>query len=489
MLGISLNRGSDQPLKRQVYAQIRGQMLSGQLEAGERLPSTRDLANALGVSRNTIGEAYDMLMTEGYLTSRQGAVSRVVEGLSVRQHEPGALVGTGAPHEPNNANEPILSSEPKKARERAVSEAPVLVDFRTGRPDLRLFPRYAWRQLISKAAQAQDSVLFSFSGPQGLSALRKEIAAWLARSRGLAVGPERVFITSGATQALHVLADMLCGNGGRVLMEDPCHSGMRQTFLNKGCFIEPIPVDDRGMMVGALPDEDACAIYVTPSHQFPLGGILPAARRAELVRFAQQRRLYVIEDDYDSEFRFGGEPVAPMCAMDGQTVIYVGTFSKSLFPALRIGFVVLPDRLHKQWCDTRTYMDVQNPTLEQAALADMLHTRRFDKHVQKMRHHYGQRRKILLESLHEAFDGTCHACGDAAGLHVAVDFPGMRFDDPFRRYCRKNGIHVTPVERHCIVKEQHQSKILFGYGHLDPEEIREGVLLFRDVMQRYDTGC
>ena len=266
-------------------------------------------------------------------------------------------------------------------------------------------------------------------------------------------------------------------------MEDPCHSGMLQTFRNKGCVIEAVPVDDRGKIVDLLPAEDACAIYTTPSHQFPLGGILPAARRVELVRFARERGLYVIEDDYDSEFRYSGEPVAPMCALDAQTVIYVGTFSKSLFPALRIGFVVLPDSLRKKWCDIRTYMDVQNLALEQAALAEMLRTRRFDKHVQKMRKQYGQRRRILLESLQEAFGETCHACGDAAGLHVAVDFPGWRFDETFRKQCQKNGILITPVERHCIVKERHQSKILFGYGHLSPEEIRNGILCFRDLMQ------
>ena len=168
------------------------------------------------------------------------------------------------------------------------------------------------------------------------------------------MSPENIFITSGATQALHVLAEMLCGNGGKVIMEDPCHSGMLQTFRNKGCVIEAVPVDDRGKIVDLLPAEDACAIYTTPSHQFPLGGILPAARRVELVRFARERGLYVIEDDYDSEFRYSGEPVAPMCALDAQTVIYVGTFSKSLFPALRIGFVVLPDSLRKKWSDIRT---------------------------------------------------------------------------------------------------------------------------------------
>ena len=171
-----------------------------------------------------------------------------MEGLSVEQHAP------GNPHE------------------KLVLKEEIAVDFRTGRPDLRQFPQYAWRQLIHEAAQEPSAVLFSFSGPQGLYGLRLEIAAWLSRSRGLSVSPENIFITSGATQALHVLAEMLCGNGGKVIMEDPCHSGMLQTFRNKGCVIEAVPVDDRGKIVDLLPAEDACAIYTTPSHQFPLGG-------------------------------------------------------------------------------------------------------------------------------------------------------------------------------------------------------------------------
>ena len=403
MLGIKLERNSEQPLKRQIYAQLREQIMDGQLNAKDELPSTRELAKALDVSRNTVGEAYEMLITEGFVITRQGAASQVVEGVSVKK-----------------SGQVVLCEKPSPGYA-------IKADFRTGRPDVRQFPQYLWRQLLNKASAEMSIDLYGYTGPQGLLMLRTEIASWLFRSRGLKVDSEDIFITSGATQALHVLAELLCGNGGKVLMEDPCHSGMLRTFRNKGCLIEPIPVDDQGMMMQYLQSKDAHAVYATPSHQFPLGGILPAARRAELVRFARENGLYIIEDDYDSEFRYGGEPIAPLYAMDQQNVIYVGTFSKSLFPALRIGYVILPKPLHGKWSDIRTYIDVQNPIFEQAALAELMRTRKLDRHIQKMRRIYGQRRYILLESLREAFGTKWTPYGDAAGLHVAVDFSGYTF--------------------------------------------------------------
>ena len=233
---------------------------------------------------------------------------------------------------------------------------------------------------------------------------------------------------------------------------------------------------------------DACAVYVTPSHQFPLGGILPAMRRAALIRFARDNDLYIIEDDYDSEFRYCGEPVAPLYTMDPRRVIYVGTFSKSLFPALRVGYVILPEQLHRQWKDLRTHTDVQNPLFEQAALAEFMRTGKLDKHVRKMRKIYGLRRQVLLDSLKDNFGSDWIAFGDDAGLHTAIDFPGMEFDEAFRKGCMQKGIRITPVESHCIEKGRHKSMLLMGYGHLDQEEIVSGVRLLSAAIQEWKQG-
>ncbi|MCO5387534.1 PLP-dependent aminotransferase family protein [Desulfosporosinus sp.] len=462
MLGIELNRNHELQLWRQIYQYLKELMLSGQLKAGEALPSTRELAKELKVSRNTVCEAYDLLIAEGFIISRQGASTRVSEGLCL---------------------EPVKLASSPKLKSKAVRS--ISVSFRTGRPDLRQFPRFLWQQLLHKASEELPLEDFGYTGPQGLPDLQEEITAWLFRSRGLKVSSEDIFITAGATQGLHLIADILCGEGQKILMEDPCHLGMLGTFINKGCSIIPIPVDAEGMQTDYLSKCGSTGpIYVTPSHQFPLGGILPASRRAALIRFAREKDLYIIEDDYDSEFRYSGEPIAPLYTLDPQRVIYVGTFSKAVFPALRIGYVILPYQLQERWRDLRTHTDVQNPIFEQAALAEFLRTRKLDRHVQKMRKIYGRRRQVLLDSLAETFGSEWIAYGDSAGLHVAIDFPGRRFDEAFKSSCLKNGIYITPVESHCLEKGRHQSKLLMGYGHLEPDVIRNGVGLLSDIIKK-----
>ncbi|KIL39965.1 GntR family transcriptional regulator [Gordoniibacillus kamchatkensis] len=458
MWGIELQRKSEVPLKRQIYLALRDGILSGKLQAGEALPSTRELAHELKVSRNTVNEAYDMLLAEGYVWSRQGAATRVAEGLRLDK-EP--------------------ASEPPAQGEAPLS---LLADFRTGHPDLRQFPRYVWQQLAQKTLQAMPPSLLGYTGPQGLPRLREEIAAWLYRSKGLTAMAQNIFITAGATHALHVIADLLYEEGKEILVEDPCNRGMMQTLHNKRYPLTPIPVDAMGLLPEYLDGKRACAVYVTPSHQFPLGGILPASRRAALIRYARETGSYIVEDDYDSEFRYYGDPVAPLYAMDPERVIYVGTFSKVLFPALRIGYAIVPDKLHGRWRQLRTHTDVQNPPFEQAIVAEFLHSRKFDRHIGKMKKLYRERRHALLTALKECFGDAWRPWGDAAGLHLAVEFPGMSFDDAFAQCGRQNGIRITPVEYHCIRKGAHVDKLLFGYGHLEPDEIDKGIVLLRDFM-------
>lgn len=461
MLGIELNRKSELQLWCQIYQTLKNLMLSGQMKAGEVLPSTRELSRELAVSRNTVCAAYDLLISEGYVISRQGAPTRVADGLYI---------------------ETVESPLSPEIKEQAIQ--PISVSFRTGRPDLNQFPKFLWQQLLHKASEELAIEALGYTGPQGAPELREEIAAWLFRSRGLKVSSGDIFITAGATHGLHIIADLLCGDDKKILMEDPCHIGMLGTFKNKGCTIIPIPVDMEGMQTDFLSScQSTGPIYVTPSHQFPLGGILPAARRAALIRFARENEVYIVEDDYDSEFRYSGEPIAPLYTMDPQRVIYVGTFSKTVFPALRIGYVILPYQLQKQWYNLRTHTDVQNPPLEQVALAEFLRTRKFDRHVHKMRKIYGQRRQVLLESLEETFGRDWAVYGDSAGLHIAIDFPGMQLDETFKNHCLQNGLYITPLESHCIKRGQHESKLLIGYGHLDPDEIKKGVAILSNLIQ------
>ncbi|MBB3126601.1 GntR family transcriptional regulator/MocR family aminotransferase [Paenibacillus rhizosphaerae] len=463
MWGIELDRSLDVSLKRQIYQKLRDQMMNGTLKEGSPLPSTRELAQTLSVSRNTVNEAYDMLIAEGYAQSRQGAPTRVVGGL-------------------------ILDQAKQNAAQHHQEGAPAssfLADFKTGQPDLRQFPRYVWQRVSQKALGEMPMELLGYGGPQGLAQLREEIAAWLLRSKGLTVDTGDIYITAGATQALHLVADLLHTDHPEMLAEDPCNIEMIQTFIHKGYTVTPVPVDGHGLQTDALSLDHCGPIYVTPSHQFPLGGILPAARRAALIRFARRCGSYVIEDDYDSEYRYYGEPATPLYAMAPDRVIYIGTFSKVLFPALRIGYVLVPRELQSRWRRLRTYTDVQNPPFEQAALAEFLRTRKFDRHIARMKKLYRERRQALFDALGECFGERWRPWGDAAGLQLAVEFSGIAFDDSFREQARRSGIRTVPVEYHSIRKGRHTDKLLLGYGHLEPDEIRLGVHYIQQFINDY----
>ena len=459
MFGIILDKAAQQPLKRQLYEALRQCILAGQLCGGEALPSTRAMAAALALSRSTVNEAYEMLLAEGYLVSKMGAPTRVEQGL--------ALSAQGTP--------PALSTP--------VAKVPIRISFQTGRPELRAFPRRQWQAMLAHAAETLPQEALGYGDPQGMAALRQEIAAWLMRSRGLAVSPADIYITAGTTHALHLLSLLLCENGRRLAVEDPCNSAMLASFLQGGAGIVPVSVDAHGLQTELLPPpEGIAAVYVTPSHQFPLGGILPASRRAALVRYAREGDCYLVEDDYDSEFRYVGEPIAPLWCMAPQRVVYVGTFSKTLFPALRIGFAVLPPALRARWLSLRTHTDVQNPPFSQAALALFLQTRKADRHVQSMRRLYGRRRAALVAALAATFGQRAVPYGDAAGLHIAVTFAQCKLDEDFLALCKQRGLYVSTVEAHCLQKERYADMLLLGYGHLDEAEIQAGVRLLADIL-------
>ncbi len=466
MWGIELNKHGGIPLARQIYAALRDRMMAGVLRPGDTLPSTRELSQALSVSRNTACEAYAMLADEGFLETRQGAATRVAAGL--------ALEPTASAH---SSKQPIPGNPP------------VLADFSTGQPDLSQLPVLQFRQMLRDSVESLPRQEWGYSSPAGLPALRQEIAQWLRRGRGVAVEPEEIFITAGATQALHLLACLPALSGG-VVAEDPSHLGMVEAWRAMSHRIIPVPADERGLIVDRLEDaltDDVSVIYATPSHQFPLGGVLPAARRAELVRIARRQNLFVVEDDYDSEFRYAGAPIAPLCAMDRERVAYVGTFSKTLFPALRVGYVVLPAALREQWREERRHVDVQSPPFEQAALAELLRSRKFDRHVQRMRKLYGARREALMKAMRVAFGGMCQPLGDGAGLHVAVRFPGIRFNEEFVAKAREAGIRVATVEQYAIEKGRHLDELVLGYGHLEERAIAEGVDLLSSFIASYES--
>lgn len=462
MWEIELQFKSETGLSRQIFLWFRERILTGRIPQREAMPSTRELARELGVSRNTVCEAYEMLMTEGFIVSRQGAPTRVAEGLDIWQ---GRRESASATAQPDKAGPAIRW------------------DFKTGQPDLTLFPWQLWSQCLREASAGLSIRQLGYNGPKGYEPLCEEIARWLLRSRGMDTDPGDIFITAGATQALHLLVDLLYEDGRAFALESPSHPGVHTVIADRGYPLHRMPVDAQGADIGSLEGKAVSAVYVTPSHQFPLGGILPAGRRAALIRLAQANGFYIIEDDYDSEFRYSGSPVSPIYSMDSSHTVYVGTFSKTLFPALRLGFAVLPKPLHGKWRHLRNYMDVQNPIAEQVALAEFLRGRKMDRHVQRMRRVYGDRRKALLESINNIFGDSVRPWGDASGLHVALQFPGAEFGDRFMHDGREAGIRAYPLTHYCPAPDIHKDKLLLGYGHLSREQIQEGIRALRRLME------
>jgi len=451
MWHLVIQRNSVWSLSRQIYQQISEMIRRGQLSENTELPSTRELADELGVSRNTVTEAYELLLAEGYLVSRQGAPTRVAAGI----------------RQPNETQ-----SLPKQ---RQAIRPAICHDFHTGRPDLQLFPFASWQKAAHEAIRNLAPRDWSYADAAGLPALRTEIAAWLFRSRGMTVSADDIMITAGATQALAIAADLLGEPGRPIMMEDPCHLGLYQVLRARRIPICPVGIDQHGILPHELCHPQAAAIYVTPSHQFPIGGILPADRRSSLIEYALSNNQFILEDDYDSEFRYSGEPVSPLWRLAPDRVIYIGTFSKILFPAIRIGYAIVPPALQKRWRFLRTHLDVQNPPFEQASLANFMANRQLDRHIRRMRRVYAGRRNRLIEELRIRFGDNMQVLGDASGLHLAVSLPEHRFDQVFAHFARESGIYLTTAFQHSIRRISFEDTLILGFGHLDQDAIRDAV--------------
>lgn len=337
---IMVDRQSPLTLARQIDQQIRQLILSGAFPSGYRLPSTRKLSADLSVSRNTVIEAYSQLSAEGYLTPHAGSGTVVAEGLHVLAH--------------------AMPSAQTPVRKQKKTPPQNTIDFRTGIPALASFPRREWGNLYREICSQIPASSFGYCETSGALALREAIAQYLCRSRGLSCDPNQIVITSGATQGLSLISHILQDKQKVVLVEYPTHTGLRKVITAAGCSIAGVPVDDRGLRTELLDTrmQRTSFIYTTPSHQYPTGSILPIQRRLALIRYAQQNNCYIVEDDYDGEFRYEGQPVSTLYELDPVRVIYLGSLSKILAPSLRLGFLVLPEALLAPCKRLKMYSDV-----------------------------------------------------------------------------------------------------------------------------------
>lgn len=462
MLYLELDRGRKPPLTIQLYLQLREKILRGELRCGERLPSTRELSGELRVSRNTVLTAFDMLVSEGFACSKPGS------GLYVSQ-------GTAKPPLPQP---PVTDSIRSSLSADTIPQD--MINFDSGLPALDLFPRRKWNQLVSRSFLEAPASALGYDDPQGRPELRKVLAAYLEKSRGIRCDPDRLLITSGAKQGLTLVAKCLLNQSSEVYLEDPSNLNVRRIFSYHSNLITPIPVDREGIMTAELPRGGSpTLIFVTPSHQFPMGGILSIQRRLELIRYAQQCGCFLIEDDYDSEFRYDGVPVRSLYELDDSRVIYVGTFSKVLFPSLRLGYLVLPAPLSERCREWKRLADHHSNSVSQLALMRLIDGGELDRHISRMRKLYFRRRCQLLERLEKAFPGQVTVYGEAAGMHLVAGFRDVVFSPELVRRIRDKGVYLVPVEDHSAVKGSHRSEVILGYAQLKPEEMERGLAVLK----------
>ncbi len=457
---ISLDRSG--PLWRQTYRAIRAEIRSGRLRTGARLPSTRTLSADLGLSRTTVQEAYDQLTVEGWLVARVGSGTRVAPHTF---REP--------PQEPPSKRPPRLSRFgvriPPYPYDEFETLEPAPYEFLYGIPGADHFPMEIWRRLLTRRARDADSRSLSYAPPEGIDELRMAIAAQVHQSRGVRCGKDQVLVVAGIQQGLDLVCRILLDEGDPVLLEEPGYLGARTAFAAAGAAFVPAPVDEEGMDITGAP---ACKLaYVTPSHQFPTGAVMSLRRRLQLLQWAEDADAYVFEDDYDSEFRYGGRPIESLQALDTSgRVIYAGTYSKTLFPALRVGYLVLPPELVQVARSAKWVADWSVPTLTQEALADFLMDGHFDRHIRRCRAMYGKRRRALVSALAEH---GIEVGGAEAGLHVLawLDRP---IGDP-----RARGVGVYSIAPYYLSPPVREG-LLLGFTLLNEQGIREGIArLFR----------
>ncbi len=479
------------PLYQQLYAALRSAILEGRLKPGARLPSTRTLARDAGVSRNTALLAYDQLLAEGYAVGKRGSGTYVAAELPESQL---AARRTASADPRAGAASPRLSEYgrrlvdgPDFRLERpAVDRKRVYFDFRYGEPAVGEFPQDTWRRLLLRRTRSASQRSLAYGPPAGCPALREAIADYLRRARAVKCTADQVIVVSGSQQALDLCARVLLDAGDRVLLEDPTYQGARNVFLAAGASLVTLPVDGDGLDVSQLARaaRQVRLAYVTPSHQFPAGAILALPRRLALLAWAQQTGAYLLEDDYDSEFRYDGRPVESMQGLDtAGRVIYIGTVSKVLFPALRIGYLVLPDALVEPFTTAKWLTDRGSATLEQEALADFISGGHFERHLRRSRTRNAERRAVLLDALQTHLGDRAAVMGANAGIHLVLWFPAIPAagEAALIQRAAAAGVGVYPIAPYFAAPPQ-PAGLLLGYAALDTAGIREGIARLATVV-------
>ncbi len=470
----ALQKEERRTLREQVCAAIRQALLSGHLKQHERLPSSRQLAIDLGVSRVTVEGAYGQLEAEGYLRRQVGGGTFVAFAAAWKTR-PAAKRAAIRPARLSLRGQGIVAGG-------GCHDARVLRAFAGAAPDLAAFPLETWHKLGNRLMRRCGRDLLGFGDPQGFAPLREAVAHYLNQSRGVRCGAEQVLILTSSQQALTLMASLLTDEGDPVWIEDPCYEGARTAFASAGAKLVPVPVDGEGMNVErAAAGPAPRLIYLTPSHQYPTGASLSLARRMALLELARERSSWIVEDDYDSEYHYDGRPLPSLQGLDRhERVLYVGTFSKVLFPALRLAYLVLPPGLIDAFTLARTVQDGHTTQWTQAVTAAFIEEGHFAAHLRQMRELYHSRRDLLREELHKRTRGWLDILPTAGGLKMAVHLPPGK-EDIYTRRAAQLGIATPGLSK--LYLGPVRDGWLLGFSALDNAAIRHGVLQLARVAE------
>ncbi len=480
---IAIDNRRTTPIYRQLYDWFRAAVLEGQMRPGQRVPSSRSLAAELKVSRIPVLNAYEQLLAEGYFETFVGA------GTCVARSIPDDLLKPQVSKARKGLEPAAAKRGPRRMSRRgtALTQLPAqtwldtLGAFRVSLPALEHFPIGIWSKLVARHSRTPPRSMMAYCGAMGYLPFREAVADYLAVSRGVRCQPSRILVTTGSQQALQLAAQVLLDPKDRAWMEEPGYPSARHAFMMAGAEVLPVGVDHDGMNVAQIEahSRDAQVVYVTPSHQYPIGTTMSATRRMLLLNWAASTGAWIIEDDYDSEYRFGSRPITSLQSMDSdERVIYIGTFSKVMFPSLRLGYMVVPSDLVPAFSAARDAADVFSSTLYQAVMTDFISEGHFARHLRRMRMLYMDRREVLVKAIRDQVGDMLEVVGAEAGMHLVALLPPSVDDVAVSREAARTGICAMPLSS-CYLRRPARGGLVLGYGGADGPQIRDGVRKLR----------
>jgi len=484
---IAIDYHTKTPMYRQLYDWFRRVITDGQMRPGQRVPSTRSLAAELKISRIPVLNAYEQLLAEGYLETFIGA------GTCVARSIPDDALSAQASKARKGLQEIVEKMGPRRISRRgaALTHVPTqswldnLGAFRVSLPALDHFPIRVWSKLVARHSRKPTRGIMAYGNAMGQLSLREAIADYLGAVRAVRCEASQILVTTGSQQGLQISAQVLLDPNDPVWMEEPGYPGARQAFMTALAHLVPVPVDHQGMNIAEMirRGHTARAVYITPSHQYPLGMTMSATRRMLLLNWAVRTGAWIIEDDYDSEYRFGSRPIASLQGLDTDgRVIYVGTFSKVMFPALRLGYVVVPKDLVSAFSAARDAADIFSSTLYQAVLTDFIREGHFARHIRRMRMLYMERRRALVKAIQTQMADMIEVIGAEAGMHLVALLPPGTNDVAVSRKAAQKGVSAMPLSI-CYSKPPTRGGLILGYGGANAHQIHDGIRKLRMSVQ------